>query len=154
MGDTNSEQPKTSQDELNLNLSKNAEENQGKIVVDQKSDNNLKIPDENEQVRIMTRNGSLEYVQVDTSFSLSTNTSSVPESKLEDLFRSIALNNQDKMIDSDFERFLFELNRRYGREYNKEDAIEFFNALDVSNTGVLDLNEFKRAFSRIIMSLD
>jgi Ca2+-binding EF-hand superfamily protein len=70
------------------------------------------------------------------------------------LFRSIALNNQDKMIDSDFERFLFELNRRYGREYNKEDAIEFFNALDVSNTGVLDLNEFKRAFSRIIMSLD
>jgi hypothetical protein len=154
MGDTNSEQPKTSQDELNLNLSKNAEENQGKIVVDQKSDNNLKIPDENEQVRIMTRNGSLEYVQVDTSFSLSRNTSSVPESKLEDLFRSIALNNQDKMIDSDFERFLFELNRRYGREYNKEDAIEFFNALDVSNTGVLDLNEFKRAFSRIIMSLD
>jgi len=154
MGDTNSEQPKTSQDELNLNLSKNAEENQGRIVVDQKSDNNLKIPDENEQVRIMTRNGSLEYVQVDTSFSLSRNTSSVPESKLEDLFRSIALNNQDKMIDSDFERFLFELNRRYGREYNKEDAIEFFNALDVSNTGVLDLNEFKRAFSRIIMSLD
>ncbi len=154
MGDINSEQPKTSQDELNVNLSKNAEENQGRIVVDQKSDNNLKIPDENEQVRIMTRNGSLEYVQVDTSFSLSRNTSSVPESKLEDLFRSIALNNQDKMIDSDFERFLFELNRRYGREYNKEDAIEFFNALDVSNTGVLDLNEFKRAFSRIIMNLD
>jgi hypothetical protein len=154
MCDKNSELPKTSQDELNLSLSKNVQENEGKIVVSQYSDNDLKIPDENEQVRIMTRNGSLEYVQVDTSFSLRRNASPVPEDKLEDLFRSIALNNEDKMTDSDFERFLIELNRRYGREYNKEDAIEFFNALDVSNTGVLDLNEFKRAFSRIIMSLD
>lgn len=91
---------------------------------------NLKITDENDKVSIVTADGSFEYVQVERPLcSLRNIQSVVPEEELEDLFKKMAFNNDDKIIDSDIERFLLELNQRYGRDYNKEDALAFFNAL-------------------------
>ena len=114
------------------------------------------IPDENEKVTIIKPDGSFEIVEVECSFTNPrTSKSPVSEEGIENLFRRISLNDDDEINDTDIERFLLELNRRYGRNYGKEDALIFFNELiSCSSGGILNLNKFKQSFLKLVMNFN
>ena len=110
------------------------------------------LDEENDNIPVMQLNGTVQFASVVQPRSeSSTNSATNLEENIEDLFRYIAISNSvDNINDNDMEKILEKINLRYGREYNREDALEFFNFLDAANNGVLNLNDFKRAFLNIL----
>ena len=110
-----------------------------------------KEPEEDDDtILVMQSNGSTQSASVVRPVSPNLSHIEKLEENVEDMFVFMTENNEDIINDFDIEQILLKINDRFGREYNKDDAIEFFNALDVSNNGVLNLSQFKRAFLDIV----
>ena len=64
---------------------------------------------------------------------------------LGELFSSVDQNADSKISVNEAESVVLKLNSRLGRQFSKEDAQAFFNALDSNKDGSVDFNEFKSA---------
>lgn len=81
-----------------------------------------------------------------TSAASSSGTTSINSALVESIFRSIDRQGRGRITVEDAEKVLLRLNSRLGRRYGEDDLKAFFCALDTNLDGLLDLDEFRRAF--------
>jgi hypothetical protein len=65
---------------------------------------------------------------------------------IENIFKSMDVNQTGKVSVRDAERTFAKLNAYLNRNYGQEDLKLFFNAVDVNHDETIDFDEFKRAF--------
>lgn len=67
------------------------------------------------------------------------------ESVVEEVFRAVS--NDDGNVDiEDASKMIYRLNSRLGRNYNEDDIQAFYDALDITDSTQITLDEFKNAF--------
>jgi len=108
---------------------------------------------EDDKVEIVNSKGTF-HLKIERPEVNSLKNTIISEEKLEYMFRNIATNNDGTITEVEIENILLKINRYYGREYTKEDAFEFFHALNNSYNESLSLNQFKKGFISIKESSD
>jgi Ca2+-binding EF-hand superfamily protein len=68
------------------------------------------------------------------------------ESVIEEIFKSIDVNNTGSIDVNEASRVVLGLNSLVGRNYGEKEVQAFFNALDVKGDNTVSLEEFKEAF--------
>lgn len=66
--------------------------------------------------------------------------------QIDEIFNYIDQCQSGSITLEDAEKILLRINSRLGRRYGEDDVRAFFIALDSDGDGLLDLNDFKRAF--------
>lgn len=76
----------------------------------------------------------------------SASSSNVYLRQIDEIFNYIDQCQAGAITVEDAEKILLRINSRLGRRYGEDDVRAFFMALDSDSDGLLDLNDFKRAF--------
>ena len=71
------------------------------------------------------------------------------DSVIEEIFKSIDVNNTGSIDVDKAARVVLRLNSRLGRNYGEDEVQAFFDALNVKSDKTLSLEEFRKAFSNI-----
>ena len=71
------------------------------------------------------------------------------DSVIEEIFKSIDVNNTGSIDVDKAARVVLRLNSRLGRNYGEDEVQAFFDALNVNSDKTLSLEEFRKAFSNI-----
>jgi hypothetical protein len=111
------------------------------------NEKNCKIVFNNNYNRILSQSPKSNI----TNISNITRVSSIPSSTLKSdiysqVFAFMNLKKDGKLTYNDILNILKKLNKTLGRNYNEEDAREFFSILDVNKDLTIDLDEFNKGF--------
>ena len=80
--------------------------------------------------------------------------SATPSSNLVELiFKSIDRLNLGRISVEDAEKTLLRLNSRLGRRYGEDDVSALFDSLDENHDNTIDLDEFRKAFNNLNLSI-
>ncbi len=90
--------------------------------------------------------GASSSVSYGNAASYGSASASVSSDLVEQVFRSLNADNDNRISRSEAERAFLQLNSRLGRSYGENEVSSFFAALDKNGDGYLDLSEFRRAF--------
>ena len=71
------------------------------------------------------------------------------DSVIEEIFKSIDVNNTGSIDVDKAARVVLRLNSRLGRNYGEDEVQAFFDALNVNFDKTLSLDDFRKAFSNI-----
>ncbi|RNA41671.1 hypothetical protein BpHYR1_052784 [Brachionus plicatilis] len=72
------------------------------------------------------------------------------ETLIEYLFKSVDTERNGKVNVLEGEKLLLKLNSRLDKQFNEEDVKSFFNDIAIGKDGLVDLQDFKRAFLNLI----
>jgi hypothetical protein len=92
-----------------------------------------------------SNNGSSPY-NADNNANITYGNPSVGSTAVSSIFNQVDRDSNGKISVEEAEKLLLRLNSRLGRNYGENDVRAFFQVLDINQDGLIDFQEFKKAF--------